>query len=97
MTQCTLSIKTTTATTLTVLCCKNIFTEKTDGGLPSTAVDFSRVPGETCRIPVFESIQARYRSRQVGVSTQRGAELDPRVFRSLIEYPQPNENVILKT
>ena len=45
---------------------------------------------------VFESRQARYGNRQIGVGTERGAELASHVFRCLIESPQPKENVILK-
>ena len=45
---------------------------------------------------VFESRQARYGSRQVGVGTKKGAGLASHVFRCLIENPQPKENVILK-
>ena len=48
------------------------------------------------QIHVFESCQARYGSRQVGVCTKRGAELASHVFRCLIESPQPKKNVILK-
>ena len=45
---------------------------------------------------VFESRQARYGNRQVGVGTKRGVELASHVFRCLIESPQPKVNVILK-
>ena len=45
---------------------------------------------------VFESRQARYGNRQVGVGTKRGAELASHFFRCLVESPQPKENVILK-
>ena len=47
-------------------------------------------------IYLFESREARYGYRQVGVGTKRIAELASHVFRCLIESPQPKENVILK-
>ena len=48
-------------------------------------------------INVFESRQASYGSRQVGLGTIRDAQTASHVFRCLIENPQPKENVILKT
>ena len=49
-----------------------------------------------CRHHVFESRQARYRSRQVRVGIKRGAELASHISRCLIESLQPKENVLLK-
>ena len=57
---------------------------------------FPPVVSKICRIHVFESCQARYGNRQVGVGTKRSAELASHVFRCLIESPRPKENVLLK-
>ena len=69
-----------------------------DGGLRPIAVGntFRRLSAKCAVYHAFESRQARYRNRQVGVGTKRGAELASHVFRCLIESPQPEENVILK-
>ena len=40
---------------------------------------------------VFESRQAKYGSRQVGVGTKKGAESASHVFRCLIECPSPEK------
>ena len=52
--------------------------------------------GKCAGYHVFESRQAIYGNRQVGVGTKRGAELASHVFNCLIESPQPKEIVILK-
>ena len=57
---------------------------------------FRRLAAKCAGYHVFESRQARYGCRQVGVGTKRGAALDSQVFRCLIESPQPKENVIVK-
>ena len=77
---------------------KLIALKKPDGGLRPIAVGntFRWLSAKCAAYHVFESRQARYGSRQVGVVTKRGAELASRVFRCLIESPQPKENVILK-
>ena len=77
---------------------KLIALKKADGGLRPIAVGntFRRLSAECAGYHVFESRQARYGNRQVGVGTKRGAELASHVFRCLIERPQPKENVILK-
>ena len=69
-----------------------------DGGLRSIAIGniFCRLSAKYAGYHVFESRQARYGNRQVGVGTKRGAELASHLFRCLIESPQPKENVILK-
>ena len=77
---------------------KLIALKKPDGGLRPIAVGntFRRFSAKRAGYHVFESLQARYGSRKVGVGTKRGAELASHVFRCLIENPQPKENVILK-
>ena len=77
---------------------KLIALKKPDGGLRPIVVSntFSRLSAKFAGYHVFESRQARYGSRQVGVGTKRGAELASHVFRCLIESPQPKEKVILK-
>ena len=77
---------------------KLIALKKPDGGLRPIAVGntFRRLSAKCAGYHVFESRQARYGNRQVGVGTKRGAELASHVFRCLIESPQPKENVILK-
>ena len=77
---------------------KLIALKEPDGGLRPIAVGktFRRLSAKCARYHVFESRQTRYGSRQVGVGTKMGAELDSHVFRCLIESPQPKENVILK-
>ena len=77
---------------------KLIALKKADGGLRPIAVcnTFCRLSAKCVGYHVFESRQARYGSRQVGVGSKKGAELASHVFRCLIESPQPKENVILK-
>ena len=77
---------------------KLIALKKPDGGLRPIAVGntFRRLSAKCAGYHVFESRQARYGNRQVGVGTKRGAELASHVFRCLIESPQPKEIVILK-
>ena len=77
---------------------KLIALKKPDGGLRPIAVGntFRQLSAKCARYHVFESRQARYGSRQVGVGTKTGAELASYVFRYLIGNPQPKENVILK-
>ena len=77
---------------------KLIALKKPDGGLRPIAIGntFRRVSAKCAGYHVFESRQARYGNRQVGVGTKRGAELASQVFCCLIESPQPKENVILK-
>ena len=77
---------------------KLIGLKKTDGGLCPIAVGntFRRLSAKCAGNHVFESCQARYGNRQVGVGTKRGAELASHVFRCLIESPQAKGNVILK-
>ena len=77
---------------------KLIALKKPDGGLRPIAVGntFRRLSAKCIGYHIFESRQARYGNRQVGVGTKRGAELASHVFRCLIESPQPKENVILK-
>ena len=69
-----------------------------DGGLRSIAIGntFRRLSAKCAGYHVFESCQARYGNRQVGVGTKRSAELASHVFRCLIGSLQPKENVILK-
>ena len=77
---------------------KLIALKKPDGGLRPIAIGntFRRLSAKCAGYHDFESRQARYGNRQVGVGTKRGAELASHVFRCLIESPQPKENVILK-
>ena len=77
---------------------KLIALKKPDGGLRPIAVGntFCRLSVKCAGYHVFESGRARYGSRQVGMGTRRGAKLASHVFRSLIESPQPIENVFLK-
>ena len=78
---------------------KLIALKKPDGGLRPIAVGntFHRLSAKCAGYHVFESRQARYGNRQVGVGTKRGAELALHVVcRCLIESPLPKENVILK-
>ena len=68
-----------------------------DGRLRPIAVGntFRRLSAKCAGYHVFESRQARYGNRQVGVGTKRGAELASH-FCCLIEIPQPKKNVTLK-
>ena len=77
---------------------KLIALKKPDGGLRPIAIGntFRRLSAKCAGYHVFESRQARWGNRQVGVGTKRGAELASHVFRCLIESPQPKENGILK-
>ena len=77
---------------------KLIALKKPDGGIRPIAVGniFRRLSAKCAEYHVFESRQARYGNRQVGVGTKRGAELASHVFRCLIENHQTKENVILK-
>ena len=77
---------------------KLIALKKPDGRLRPIAVGntFRRLSAKCAEYHDFESRQARYGNRQVGVGTKKGAELASHVFRCLIESPQPKENVILK-
>ena len=77
---------------------KLIALKNVDGGLRPIAVGntFRRLSAKCAGYHVFESRQARYGNRQVGVGTKRGAELASHVLRCLIGSPQPKENVILK-
>ena len=77
---------------------KLIALKKPDGGLRPIAVGntFRQLSAKCAGYHVFESRQTRYGNRQIGVGTKRGAELASHNFRSLIESPQPKENVILK-
>ena len=77
---------------------KLIALKKPDGGFRPIAIGntFRQLSAKCAGYHVFESRQARYGNRQVGVGTKRGAELASHVFRCLIESPQPKENVILK-
>ena len=54
---------------------------------------FHRLSAKSAGYHVFKSRQARYGSRQVGVSTKRGAELVSHVFRCLIERPGPKKGI----
>ena len=65
--------------------------KKPDGGLRFIAVcnTFRRLSAKCAGYHVFESRQARYRSRQVRVGTKRGAELASHVFCCLIESKPP--------
>ena len=67
-----------------------------NGGLRFIAVGnrFRRLFAKCAESDLFESCQARYGSRQVGVGVKRAAELASHVFRCLIENPQLKENVI---
>ena len=78
---------------------KLIALKKPNRGLRPIAVgnNFRGFSAKCAGYHVFESRQARYGNRQVGVGTKGGAELASHVFRCLIESPQPKENVILKT
>ena len=73
---------------------KLIALKKPDGGFRPIAIDktFRQLSAKYAGYHVFESRQARYGNRQVGVGTKRGAELASHVFRCLIESPQPKEN-----
>ena len=75
---------------------KLIALKKPDGGLRPIAVGntFRWSSAKCAGYHVFESRQARYGNRLVGVGTKRGAELASHVFRCLIENPQPKENII---
>ena len=77
---------------------KLIALKNPDEGLRPIAIGntFRRLSAKCAGYHVFESRQARFGNRQVGVGTKRGAELASHVFRCLIESPQPKENVILK-
>ena len=77
---------------------KPIALKKPDGGLRPIAVgnSFRRLSAKYAGYNVFESRQARYGSRQVGVGTKKGAELASHVFRCLIKSPEPKENVIFE-
>ena len=77
---------------------KLIALKKPDGGLRPIAVGitFHRLSAKCAGYYAFESRQARYGNRQVGVGTKTDAELASHVFRCLIESPQSKENVILK-
>ena len=79
-------------------CAKLIALKRPDRELCPIAVGiyFRQLSAKCAGYYVFESLQARYGNRQVGVGTKRGAELASHVFRCLIESPQPKENVILK-
>ena len=81
-----------------LLWCKLIAPKKPDGGHCRFAVGktFRRLSAKCAGYYVFESRQARYGNRQVGVGPKRSAELASHVFRRLIESPQPKENVFLK-
>ena len=57
---------------------------------------FRRLSAICAGCHVFESRQARYGNRQLGVGNKRGFEKASNVFRCLIESPQPKENVNLK-
>ena len=72
---------------------KLIALKKPDGGLRPIAEGniFTRFSANCAGYHVFESRQARYGNRQVGVGTKRGAELASHVFRCLIESPQSKE------
>ena len=77
---------------------KLIALKKSDGGHRPIAVGntFRRLSAKFAGYHVFESRQARYGSRQVGVGTKSGPELASHVFRCLRGSPKPKENVILK-
>ena len=77
---------------------KLIALKKPGGGLRPIAVGntFRQLSAKIAGYHVFESRQARYGNRQIGVGTKRCAELASRVFRCLIESLQPKENGILK-
>ena len=79
-------------------CETNCDKKKSDGRPRSIAVgnSFRRLSAKCAEHHVFESHQARYGIRHIGVGTNRGAELASHIFRCLIESPQPKENVILK-
>ena len=65
--------------------------KKADGRLRPIAVanTFRRLSAKFAGYHAFESRQARYGNRQVGVGTIRGAALASRVFRCLIESLSP--------
>ena len=77
---------------------KLIALKKPDGGLRPLVVGntFHPLSAKCFGHHVFDSREARYGNRQVGVGTKRGAEMASHVFRGLIENPQPKGNVILK-
>ena len=77
---------------------KLIALKKPDCGLRPIAVGntFLLLSAKCAGYSVFESRQARYGNRPVGVGTKRGAELAARVFLCLTESPKPNEKVISK-
>ena len=72
---------------------KLIALKKPDGGLRPIIVGnaFRRLSAKYAGYHVFESRQARYGNRKVGVGTKRGvgAEVASNVFRCLTEGPQP--------
>ena len=73
---------------------KLIALKKPDGGLRLIAVGntFRRLSAKCAGYYVFESRQARYGSRQVGVGTKGGAEMASHVFRCcLIGSPEPKK------
>ena len=77
---------------------KLIALKKPDGRLRPIAVGntFRQLSANCAGYHVFESRQASYGNRQVGVGTKKRAELASHVFGCLIESPRPKENVILK-
>ena len=81
-----------------LLWCEINCAKKLDGRLRLIIVGktFRRLTSKYAGYHVFESRQARYGSRQVGVGTESCAELALIVFPCLIESAQPKENAILK-
>ena len=72
---------------------KLIALKKPDGGLHPIAVGntFRWLSIRCAGYHVFESPQARYGSRQVGLGIKRGTALATQVFRCLIECHQPKK------
>ena len=95
--ECDSRWKSNFGTSAVLIWCEINCAKKPDGGLLSIVVGntFRQLSAKWARYHDFESRQARYGNRQVGVGTKRGAELASQVFRCLIESPQPNEKVIL--
>ena len=96
--ECDSRRESTFRTSAELLWCETNCAKKPDGGRRPIAVgNILRLLSAKCAgYHVFESRQARYGSRQVGVCTKRGAELASHVFRCLIERPQPKKCVFLK-
>ena len=89
--ECNSRRKSTFRTSTVLLWCETNYAKKSNGGHRPIAVGntFRRLSAKFAGYHVFESRQARYGRRQVGVGTKRGAELASHVFRCLIWRKPP--------